>query len=333
MASVVTFVNAVCPAPGLGGAALHREVTAKIKVEGPALLKRMLSAGVTGSTRWGMDSTSGVLQKDLPGVIENTNKCRIDLAKITMAILERSGYFRQRASRTGGPTIRPPHATPVRIARGILHTNAVIKCEAPNTPPYNGRARGEQILPYPDSVGFAGPNMGYKNLTECQAVSRASSEHFIAAPDEVLQQFDIESTVGGMCGPDGSNVGGWGLVAPEWATFIDVPRSPHAATWRLVLAGVTSVTEAGTPEKSDPQFTADPNCIVTMQDANGVTRTVLSMGRTKDQKSANLAIPQGHTSLRLTCSAVWRGCKGSKAGTRSIGSDHVTLTVAVRRES
>lgn len=190
----------------------------------------------------------------------------------------------------------PPQTPRVEIVATRFLTNAAIFCSATHLPDFNDSHVGKVFaLPYE-----GGPNMEYGQQTAGRAITHAS----LASRGEL---FECVSDIGGKCGPNGSNKGGWGRVSPQLDGVLRVTGAGPGGA-RVVLTLTLSprdvATEPGTP-----------NLITMTIPALGLQRTITAQELANPVLVVLNGVRTGDLDFTLTTATLVQGCFGAAEGT------------------
>lgn len=194
----------------------------------------------------------------------------------------------------GCRTKTPPplsHAPSVQVVETRYSTNAVIFCNAEGLPDFNDSHAGKIFaLPY-----SGGPNMEYGQQTGARAITNATLS-------SNATRFESLTEIGGKCGRNGTNKGGWGKVSPQ-------------------LDGVLRVTHAGPGTRLALTVSITPNDLATEPSTTEwLTLTVPRLGLQRKVSRQELtnpvlitlnSVPSGDLEFTLTTATFVQGCFGA----------------------
>lgn len=211
---------------------------------------------------------------------------------------------------------------PPRMECGSIKQNSSIRATADDGSTFED-AHVEWISLPSSQVG---PNMGWKGQTAAWALLRAICDPPVVSKTSLNQAISIENEVGGVCGPNGSNTGGHGIVAPQWRTTLSLPEGEANTVWHVELKGSSEAHEVAAIPASNPL----EHCTVRLM-GNGIVK---DFSFPRNGPSADLRVPNlkpGAYALEMSCPAIQRGCYGASRGTRCAGNAKVSLMITALR--
>ena len=112
------------------------------------------------------------------------------------------------------------------IVAGTIVTRASISVTADNLPPFVDPGAQTHLTHWWPLPYGAGPNMQWGNHSAGWALTRAAVGVQIQTASLLDATLEINGTVGGKCGKNGSNTGGSGRLNPEYRGFLGLRGCP-----------------------------------------------------------------------------------------------------------
>lgn len=203
----------------------------------------------------------------------------------------------------------PTHAPSVQIVASRYLTNAAIFCNAVDLPDFNDSHVGKTFaLPY-----SGGPNMEYGQQTAGRAITTAT-----LSSDGT--RFESVTDIGGKCGRNGTNKGGWGKVSPQ---FDGVLRVSHArpGTRLALTVSITPSDLATEPNTTDWLTLTIPRL--------GYQRTLSRQELGNPVLITLTSLPAGDLEFTLTTATFTQGCFGASENSYPRKNVAVVLHAAV----